>query len=343
MPGVGHHQEWSRSEPPGIIFKRLGGIQRALYLADEALIGLLLNSYIQLFRQELERGSREGRWVCANGMASFLKVNRQWLGRLIAGKRNVGSMKVRDLLRCCGTLGLLTRELGLLTREKPTPQRIEKHVLHVVVQAMREQRRNGSTNQWPDLGNDDEAETIRQWAERVGYIDDAPARDRDSWQGWLSRQKGKMQSPDPDSSSHMLKLIGLGDWLVAQPYLPLFETQLYFKLRAVHKIADDRNDSQLKKDLNNFEGPLAEAQEMLYLFRSTKNGTIEEVAKIRKWYPATVGVRLGRLELTAGDFLGENAVLGRLIVQSPVLRPRYDGLLSRPEWSDGSADTHLAK
>jgi hypothetical protein len=49
---------------------------------------------------------------------------------------------------------------------------------------------------------------------------------------------------------------------------------------------------------------------------------------------------LGRLGLTAEDCRGENAVLGRLIIRSHILRPLFDGLLSRREWSAGSADTH---
>jgi hypothetical protein len=78
-----------------------------------------------------------------------------------------------------------------------------------------------------------------------------------------------------------------------------------------------------------FLGLLAEAQDMLRLFRSTKHGTVEEVAKKRNWStPATVEVLLRRLELTAEDFRGEDAVLGRLIIRSPVLRCRFDGLLS---------------
>jgi hypothetical protein len=206
---------------------------------------------------------------------------------------------------------------------------------------MREQRRNGSTKGWPDLGREDEAETIRRWARKVGYIDDAPLREPSPWRGWLSHQTERIRSAEPaqDSSACLLKVVGLGDWLAAQPYLPLFESVLYSNLRALQQFADERKDNQLKTAILDFARPLAEAQEMLSLFRSTKNGAVEEVAKKRHWRPATVEVRLNRLGLTAEDFRGEEAVLGRLIIRSRVLRPHFDGLLSYREWSAGSADT----
>jgi hypothetical protein len=136
-----------------------------------------------------------------------------------------------------------------------------------------------------------------------------------------------------------LKVVALGDWLAAQPYLPLFESLLYSDLRALKQLADDRKDGKLKNAIEDFMRPLAEAQEMLYLFRSTTNGAVEEVARKQHWRIATVHIRLGRLGLTVEDYRGENAVLGRLIVRSPVLRPLFDGLLSHPEWGSGSADT----
>jgi hypothetical protein len=271
-------------------------------------------------------------------MASFLEVDRNWLGRLIRGDDNVASMQVGDLYRCAS---LLRIALGIAT---PSPDCIERQVLHTVVQGMRGQRRNGSMKNWPDLGRGDETETIRRWARKVCYLDDLPACESNSWRGWLSDQTERIRSStEPaalDSSSCLLKLVGLGDWLVAQLYLPLFETQLYSDLRALKKHADNVNEGQLKKAVIDFLGPLAEAQEMLCLFRSTKNGAVEEVARKRNWRPATVGVRLGRLGLTADDCRGENAVLGRLIIRSPVLRPLFDGLLAHRQWSAGSADTH---
>lgn len=322
---AGHHQEWLASEPPGVVLNRLGGVCGARHLADDALTRLQLDSDIRLFQEAFYRGIREGRWESVNAMASFLEVDRQWLGRLIRGDANVASMKVGDLYRCASMLRILLRI------QTPSPECIERHVLHAVVQAMREQRRNGSMNSWPDLAKDDEAEMIRRWARGVGYIDDGPAHEASRWRGWLTHHAERIQATEPrsDWSFRLLEVIGLGDWLVAQTYLPLFESLLYANLRALHQIANDHNDSQLKKDIHKFAGPLGEAQELLCLFRSTKNGTVVEVARKRHWHAATVELRLGRLGLTADDLRGENAALGRLIVRSPVLRPLFDGLLSR--------------
>jgi hypothetical protein len=127
--------------------------------------------------------------------------------------------------------------------------------------------------------------------------------------------------------------------LAAQPYFQLFDSQLYFNLHALKQFADDRNDGLSKKLFYEFARALAELQEMLGLFRSTINGTVREVAMKRHWRPATVEIRLDRLGLTAVDFRGENAVLRRLIVRSPVLRPLFDELLSHQAWGAGSADT----
>jgi hypothetical protein len=331
-PSAGHHQDWMRSDPPGVIFKRLGGVREARRLADEASTGLHLRADIELFQKAYKQGLSEGRWRSQNEMASFLEVDRNWLGRLIRGAANVANMKVRDLYRCASMLRVLLR-----IEAPSSPECIERHVLHVVVQAMREQRRNGTNNSWPDFGKGNEAETIRQWAQKVGYIDDGPAREASCWQQWLSYHAARMPSTEPksDFSSPQLTTVGLGDWLAAQLYLPLFESWLYFKLRALEQLAKDRKDTELKNNVDAFLGPLFEAQEMLCLFRATKNRTVEEVAKMRNWPIETVLFRLRGLRLTALDFRGENAVLGRLIVSSPVLRPRFDGLLSSRYWSVG--------
>jgi hypothetical protein len=328
---AGHHQDWFPSDPPDVIFKGVGGVRGVRRLADGASTRLQLDSVIQPFQHAFDQGIREARWDSVNGMASFLEVDRNWLGRLIRGDANVASMRVGDLYRCASMLRILLRI------QTPSPESIERRVLHEVVQAMREQRRNGSTTGWPDLGKEDEVETIRRWARRLGYIDDGPAREETHWQQWLSHQSKQIRSTEPgsDSSFCLLKVVGLGDWLAAQPYLPLVESLLYSDLRALEKFADDRQDKQLKNAIVGFLGPLAEAQEMLYLFRSTTNRTVEEVARKQHWRKATVEVRLGRLGLTAEDYRGENAVLGRLIVRSPVLRPLFDGLLSHRERSFG--------
>jgi sarcosine oxidase delta subunit len=331
---AGQHEEWLTSVPPGVILRRLGGAAEARRLAAQAATRLQLDSDVQLFQRAFDQGNRERRWESVNGMAAFLDVDRNWLGRLMRGDENVASMKIGDLYRCASLLRIV---LGI---EAASPEHIERQVLHTVVQGMREQRRNGCPRAWPDLGGEDEAETIRRWARKVGYIDDPPSREAGSWREWLSHKPERIRTAEPalGSSSCLLKLVGLGDWLAARPYLPLFESQLYSDLRVLHKTADDRHDSQLRKAILDFLRPLAEAQEMLGLFRSTRNGAVEEVARKRNWRPTTVEVRLDRLGLTAEDFRGEEAVLGRLIIRSPVLRPLFDGLLSHREWSAGSAD-----
>jgi hypothetical protein len=244
-------------------------------------------------------------------------------------------MKIGDLYRCASLLRLA---LGIQT---PAPECIERQILRAVVQGMRETRRNGSARCWPDLGSEEESETIRRWAKKVGYIDDPPSREARAWREWLSNEPERIRTAESalKTSSCLLRIIGLGDWLVARTYLPLFESQLYSDLRALQRIANELHDGQLEQHIRDFLRPLAEAQEMLGLFRSTSSGDIEEVAKKRNWRPATVEVRLNRLGLTAKDFYGEEAVLGRLIIRSPVLRPLFDGLLSHQQWSAGSADT----
>jgi hypothetical protein len=235
-------------------------------------------------------------------------------------------MKVGELLRCANKLGIA------LGNETPSPECIERHVLHVVVQAMREQRRNGNTNCWPDLG-EDEAEKIRRLARTLGYIDDGPAREATHWQPWLSHQAKRFGSTEPrsHSSSCLLKAVGLGDWLATQQYLPLFDRLLYSDIRALDQFADDRDDRDLKEFIIRFTGLLSQALEMLRHFRSTTNGTIEEVARKRNCRPKAVEFCLCGLELTAEDYRGENAVLGRLIIRSRILRDLFVELLSHRE------------
>lgn len=328
-----HHPVWLTSDPPGGVFRRLGGVRSARSLAGAAVARLQLEDHVRLFRRAFDQGHRESRWESVNQMAAFLGVKRSWLGRLIRGDDNVAGMRIEDLYRCAGMLRLHFRT------EAPSPERIERHVLHVLVREMWERRRDGGARDWPDL-QEDEAETIRRRAWRVGYIGDPPAREASPWQQWLTDQAAAARpaAAKRDAPAHLLSAVGLGDWLVVRPFLPLFESALYFKIYALHQIADDRNDDQLKKAVLEFMRPLAEAQDMLNLFRSTRNGTVEEVARKRNWRPATVGVRLNRLGLTAEDCRGEEAVLGRLIVRSPVLCPLYDVLLSRKEWSAESTD-----
>jgi hypothetical protein len=244
-------------------------------------------------------------------------------------------MQVGDLYRCARMLNIHLRI------DTPSPECIERRIVYVVVQAMRVRRRNGSTNGWPDLGQD-EAEKIRRLARTLGYIDDGPARDATRWQPWLSLQAKRFQSIEPrsDSTSCLLKAVGLGDWLATQQYLPLFDSLLYSDIRALQQFADDRNDCQLKEFIERFIGRLAEALDMLYLFRSTTNGTVEEVDRKRSWCPGTAEFRLAWLELTADDFRGENEVLGRLIVRSRVLRSLFEQFLFHRQQSIGSADTH---
>jgi hypothetical protein len=255
-------------------------------------------------------------------MAWYVKVDRQWLGHLIRGDRHVASMKIGDLLRCADKLGIA------LGNETPSPQCIERHVLRVVVQAMREQRRNGNTNGWPDLG-DDEAENIRRLARTLGYIDDKPAREPTHWQPWLSHQARRFENP----SSCLLTAVGLGDWLATQQYLPLFNRLLYSDIRALDNLADHHHNSDLKDFINRFTGQLGQALVLLRSFGSTTNGTIEEVARIRNCRPKAIEKWLGCLELTADDYRGENAVLSRLIIRSRILRDLFVDFLSHRERS----------
>jgi hypothetical protein len=108
--------------------------------------------------------------------------------------------------------------LGIQT---PSPECIERQVLHAVVQRMRQQRRNGSVKGWPDLGREDEAETIRRWGQKVGYIDDPPSREAGPWREWLSNDWTRPPGPaGPGGRRHRRALDRVIPWWVARPQSP---------------------------------------------------------------------------------------------------------------------------
>jgi hypothetical protein len=334
---AGRQHDWLASDPPGVVFHRLGGPGEARRLAEEVAARLQLDRIIRGFREAFDQGMRDGRWDSVNGMAAFLGMHPSYAKRLLNGDPSyMANMKIGDLHRYAGKL-----RIGL-GDESPAPECIERQVLHVVVQAMRDQRRNGSANGWPDLGKEEEAETIRRLSRRVGHIDDASSHEPRPWRDWLTAQAERIQTGEPvrHSSPCLLRLVGLGDWLVTRPYLPLFESQLYADLRAIERIAKERGDSKLQRDVWDFVGKLAEAQQLLRAFRESGNGTMAEAAgKLRLKHVEAVEIRMERVGLKAADFRGEEAMLGRLVLRSPVLRPLFLGLFSCREWSAGSADT----
>jgi hypothetical protein len=197
------HQEWLRSDPPSVILRRLGGAAVARRLAAESATQFHLDSDVRLFQEAFDQGNREGRWESVNGMAAFLEVDRNWLGRLIRGDENVASMKLGDLYRCAS---LLRITLGITT---PSPECIERQVLHTVVQGMRGQRRNGSTKYWPELRREDEAETIRRWGRNACYLDELPARESTSWRAWLSQRREQIRSTEPAAQGSSFCLLTL--------------------------------------------------------------------------------------------------------------------------------------
>src|SRR5262249_17993007 len=143
---------------------------------------------------------------------------RSWLGRLMRGDSNVDTMKMGDVYLCADKLGLPLRI------DCPSPDSVEESVLKAIVSKMREQRRTGRLAPWPDHGEKAEAQAIRHQAQKVGYIDDPPAREPDQWQRWLRSQLGlgDPEGPGAEKRHSVLKAVGLGDWLLAQQYLPQF-------------------------------------------------------------------------------------------------------------------------
>jgi hypothetical protein len=332
---MNQHRTWLQSDPPGVVFQHFGGARAAEDLADRVSAGVQLDGLMRGFKDAFDLGIRESRWGSLNEMASFLGVDRNWLGRLLRGDSNVASMKIGDLSRCAGVLQI---HLGIAP--SVSPECIERHVLHGIVQKMREQRFAGNSNCWPDLKREDEVEEIRRCAWQVGYICDPPARETKPWQKWLTDRIENERPTDPkqDTSARVLSALSLGDWLVVRPYLNLFDSSLYIKLRALDRIAKRPGYRHLQDALLDFVRPLAQAQELLNLFRRTKNRTVEEVAQKRNWHTDTVRIRLRHLKLVVEDFRGDEAALGRLIIRSPVLRCHYDILRSQKEWSAGSID-----
>jgi hypothetical protein len=293
---------------------------------------LQLDCIIAAFEHAFNQGLREGRWDSVNGMAAFLDMHPSYAKRLLNGDPSyMANMKIGDLHRYASKLSIA------LGKVEAAPERIERQVVLAVVGAMRQQRRNGGGG-WPELAREEE-ETIRRLARRVGYIDDDSSHLPRPWQQWLTSQAQTLQAEAPLPAG-LPQLVGVGDWLVARPYLPLFESLLYAELRAVEAVARGRGDQGCQRTVLDFIGKLAETQQLLRAFRESRSGTLAEVAgKLRLKYADAVAVRLERLELQADDFRGEEVALGRLIVRSPVLRPLFLRLFSQREGQAGPADT----
>jgi hypothetical protein len=322
--------------PPGVILRRIGGPAEARRLAENVTSGLQLDRTIRAFRDAFDGGMRDGRWTSVNGMAAFLEMHPSYAKRLVNGDPSyMANMKIGDLHRYAGKLRI---SLG---NDNSGSEGIEQLVLHTVIQRMRDQRRKESGGGRSDLVGEDEAESIRRMARKVGYIDDASSRELGPWRTWLTVQAEKVQTcehvrhPVPS----LLRLVSLGDWLATCPYLPLFESQMYSDLRELEAVAKASGNMELQRAVWDFVAKLAEMQQLLRAFRESANGTLADVAgKLRLKYAESVEIRLGRIGLQATDFRGEEAVLGRLVLRSPVLRPLFLGLFSHREGNARSTD-----
>lgn len=332
------HKNWierhggSLISPPGMIFREIGGCAEANKCADATLTVNRLRGIRQCFLDAYDRGLKTERWHSYRGFAAFLETSVPYIKRLLNKHPNdeqdakrivyyVANMQIGDLLRCAGKLQI-SLDMG-----DESQQRIAEQVVRAIVQRMRRERRR--TSRSAHEGNwhvsEDEAETIWQCAQQIGYIDDCTANEATSWTSWLLDQEKRVLAQQSLIRSENLlpTLVSLGDFLIIWPYLPLFENWLVDNLERIYELPSV--DPSLKTKVAVFIGKFAEVKELLNAFTESK--TLDDVAaKMGLRSSQAVKFRLESVNLKPGDF-HNSTCLGHLILQSPILKPLFVELL----------------
>lgn len=313
--------------PPGVIFRQIGGPAEVYRLAEEAPTYLQLKDVIQLFKGAYEQGLEAERWTTYGGFAAFIGADVSKVKRLLNGHPDyMDNLKIRDLLCWANKL-----QIPLKTNTD-CPDRLARQIVQTITQRMHRQRCPAPSSNGISCVGEDDAKTVWRLARKIWYIDDTSSHDCGSWGQWLANQERQILTRDPALRAEVSlpRLVSLGDFLVAWPYLPLFETHIYLLLREL--LEKPHQDELLRRSALEFLSRLAEVQELLVKFRESPNGKLEEVArKLRLKSIRAVGFRLERVGLKASDFCGEEAVLGQLVLRSPILRPLFLDLFCHRE------------
>jgi hypothetical protein len=304
--------------PPGVVFQGIGGARTVSQLhetAPWAAYQLGRTGLIEKIRGAIIQGVNTGRWSSNNAAFEELGMHWSYGKRLMTGKRkDVKGMEDEDLECYAWKLGI----------QHPPPVSPGRHLLACVIHRMGEQRRVLGEEGLPGPFDDRDFHLIEDLVPKVMHIDRDSAQSEIPWEKWLAAQltRAKVCYPVEDASWLRPRLISLGDCLVAYPFLDnLFKRHLFDRL---FDLIEVQKNHPLRPKAMAFKGLVAQVQELARAFRNSRGNALDPVARA---YPATRPETIERLlwsvGLEADQFRGDEAVLGRQILHSPILRPLF--------------------